>query len=140
MVAAHKLYPEAAWCLSGAVNRNVREFQHAVRRRDPGDRRRRPSTWQRSRRLILVETFHANRLGELGDLMRRAAAWRSSCSTTTARPATCRPFIDPANVVTSDDGSLVTLMLRIIAERGHRGDARSRRPSSPWASTRTPAR
>ena len=26
MVAARKLYPEAAVCLGGAVNRNVREF------------------------------------------------------------------------------------------------------------------
>ena len=33
MVAAHKLYPEAQICLSGAVNRNVREFQALYARR-----------------------------------------------------------------------------------------------------------
>ena len=39
MVAARKLYPEAAICLGGAVNRNVREFQRAATPTDP-DRRR----------------------------------------------------------------------------------------------------
>ena len=70
MVAAHKLYPEAQICLGGAVNRNVREFQalHAdlIPVVDPTDVDR-----DSVRRLILVDTVHANRLGDLGDLCGR---------------------------------------------------------------------
>ena len=70
MVAAHKLYPEAQISLGGAVNRNVREFQalhaDAIPVIDPADVDR-----DSVRRLILVDTVHANRLGDLGDLCGR---------------------------------------------------------------------
>ena len=70
MVAAHKLYPEARICLGGAVNRNVREFQalyaDLIPVVDPADVER-----DSVRRLVLVDTVHANRLGELGDLCGR---------------------------------------------------------------------
>ena len=64
MVAAGKLYPEAAISLGGAVNRNVREFQalyaDLIPVVDPGDVDR-----DGVRRLILVDTVHANRIGDL---------------------------------------------------------------------------
>ena len=70
MVAARKLYPEAAVCLGGAVNRNVREFQalyaDLIPVVDPVD-----VDHDAVRRLILVDTVHANRLGDLGDLAER---------------------------------------------------------------------
>ena len=65
---------------------------------------------------MLVETYHANRLGELGVLVERPDV--EILVFDHHRPAgDLPPSVDPANVVTSDDGSLVTLMLRIIAER-----------------------
>ena len=115
MVAAHKLYPEARMVLSGAVNRNVREFRTLFADEIPLVEAAAVDL-AAVRRLILVETLHANRLGELGPLIdarRRRDPGVRPPPPTGALP----PFIDPANVVTSDDGSLVTLMLRIIAER-----------------------
>ena len=116
MVAAHKLYPEAAMVLGGAVNRNVREFRTLFADEipviDAGAVDLAAVT-----RLILVETVHANRLAELGPLTERAGV--EIVVFDHHRPAAVLPaFVDPANVVTSDDGSLVTLMLHIIAERG----------------------
>src|SRR3989442_3615350 len=64
MLAARRLYPGAVVCLAGSLNRNVREFYrlHAdeldlveVSRLDLAA----------IRRLIVVETVHAGRLGEL---------------------------------------------------------------------------
>ncbi len=116
MVAAHKLYPEAAMVLSGAVNRNVREFRtlfaDEIAVTDAGAIDLAAVT-----RLILIETFHANRLAELGPLTTRGDV--EIVVFDHHRPAGVLPaFIEPANVITSDDGSLVTLMLRIVAGRG----------------------
>ena len=64
MFAARRLYPDAVVCVSAALNRNVREFYrlHAdeldaveVSRIEP----------EAIRRLIVVETMSASRLGEL---------------------------------------------------------------------------
>ena len=104
MVAAHKLYPEAAICLGGAVNRNVREFQalyaDLIPVIDPGDVER-----ESVRRLILVDTVHANRLGDLADLCGRDGVQVVAFDHHTHKgdlPA----FIPSDNLVTSSDGSL----------------------------------
>ncbi len=116
MVAAHKLYPEAAMVLSGAVNRNVREFRTLFADEIPVIDAA-AIDLAAVTRLILIETFHANRLAELGPLTTRAGV--EIVVFDHHRPAGALPaFLDPANVITSDDGSLVTLMLRIVAERG----------------------
>src|SRR5919198_4909163 len=64
MLAARRLYPGAVVCVSGSLNRNVREFArlHADEL-DLVD----ASRLERDaiRRLIVVETVHAGRLGEL---------------------------------------------------------------------------
>ncbi len=116
MVAARKLYPEAAVCLGGAVNRNVREFQalyaDLIPVVDPAD-----VEHDSVRRLILVDTVHANRLGELGDLCTRDGVQVVAFDHHTHLddlPA----FLGPDDLITSEDGSLVTLFVRIIAERG----------------------
>ncbi len=115
MVAAHKLYPEADMVLSGAVNRNVREFRTLFADEIPVIEAGAVDL-AKVTRLVLVETFHANRLGELGPLTERAGV--EIVVFDHHRPVgDLPPFLDPGNVVTSDDGSLVTLMLRIIAER-----------------------
>jgi len=116
MVAAHKLYPEAAICLGGAVNRNVREFQalyaDLIPVIDPTDVER-----DSVRRLVLVDTVHANRLGDLGDLCGRPGVQVMAFDhhTHEGDPPDC---ISRDDLVSSADGSLVTLLVHILAERG----------------------
>ena len=116
MVAAHKLYPEAQISLGGAVNRNVREFQalhaDAIPVVDPADVDR-----DSVHRLILVDTVHANRLGDLGDLCGRPDV-QVVAFDHHAHPGDLPEYLDPDALVSSGDGSLVTLLVRIIAERG----------------------
>ncbi len=116
MVAARKLYPEAQISLGGAVNRNVREFQalyaDVMPVVDPADVDR-----QTVRRLILVDTVHANRLGDLGDLCGREGV-QVVAFDHHAHPGDLPEYLDPAALVSSGDGSLVTLLVHIIAERG----------------------
>jgi tRNA nucleotidyltransferase (CCA-adding enzyme) len=115
-VAARKLYPEAAVCLGGAVNRNVREFQalyaDLIPVVDPADVER-----DSVRRLVIVDTVHANRLGDLGDLCTQDGVQVVAFDHHTHLDD-LPPFLGPDNLVTSEDGSLVTLFVRIIAERG----------------------
>ena len=116
MVAVHKLYPEAHICLGGAVNRNVREFQalHAdlVPVVDPVD-----VEHESVRRLILVDTVHLNRLGDLADLCTSAGVQVVAFDHHT--PVTDLPScLAPEALVSSSDGALVTLLVHIIAERG----------------------
>ncbi|MBE0528733.1 MAG: DHH family phosphoesterase, partial [Thermoleophilia bacterium] len=116
MVAARKLYPEAQISLGGAVNRNVREFQalhaEAVPVIDPVDVDR-----DSVRRLILVDTVHANRLGDLSDLCEREDV-QVVAFDHHAHPGDLPDYLEPDALVSSADGSLVTLLVRIIAERG----------------------
>ena len=118
MVAAHKLYPEAQISLGGAVNRNVREFQalyaDAIPVVDPADVDR-----DSVRRLILVDTVHANRLGDLGDLCGREGV-QVVAFDHHAHPDDLPGYLDADALVSSGDGALVTLLVRIIAERGVR--------------------
>src|SRR5918995_4017707 len=67
MLAARRLYPEAVVCVSGSLNRNVREFYrlHADEL-DVVEASR--LELDAVRRLIVVETLHASRLGELEQL------------------------------------------------------------------------
>ena len=116
MVAVRKLYPEAHICLGGAVNRNVREFQalHAdlVPVVDPVD-----VEHESVRRLILVDTVHPNRLGDLADLCTSAGVQVVAFDHHT--PVTDLPScLAPEALVSSSDGALVTLLVHIIAERG----------------------
>ena len=116
MVAVHKLYPEAHICLGGAVNRNVREFQalHAdlVPVVDPVD-----VEHESVRRLILVDTVHPNRLGDLADLCTSEGVQVVAFDHHT--PVTDLPScLAPEALVSSSDGALVTLLVHIIAERG----------------------
>jgi tRNA nucleotidyltransferase (CCA-adding enzyme) len=116
MVAARKLYPEAALSMGGAVNRNVREFQalyaDLVPVVDPAD-----VELEAVERLVLVDTMHANRLGELAPLCERedVQVVVFDHHQFDGPPPT---FVAPENLVTGSSGSLVTLMLRIISERG----------------------
>src|SRR5919204_5034036 len=70
MLAARRLYPGAVVCLAGSLNRNVREFYrlHA----DELDFVVEASRLEVDaiRRLIVVETVHAGRLGDLEPVAR----------------------------------------------------------------------
>ncbi len=116
MVAAGKLYPEAAISLGGAVNRNVREFQalyaDLIPVVDPGDVDR-----DGVRRLILVDTVHANRIGDLADLCAREDV-QVLAFDHHVLAGDLPPFIHPDNLVSSTDGALVTLLVGILAQRG----------------------
>ena len=116
-VAAARLFPEARICFPGSLNRNVREFYnlHAdeidtvdASLVDPG----------RLRRLIIVDTIHCNRLGQFERICGRSGLEvivfdHHRLGAPSERPA----FVSPENYVLSEDGSLVTTMLKIIHER-----------------------
>jgi tRNA nucleotidyltransferase (CCA-adding enzyme) len=109
MLAAQLLYPGARICLHGGANRNVREFYnlHAdeipsveLAAVDPGT----------VRRLVLVETTDPGRLGPLAELAQRPEV----------EVIAFDHHHGPAgeHVVSADDGSLATAMLRLLLDRG----------------------
>src|SRR5438093_1491691 len=67
MLAARRLYPGAVVCLSGSLNRNVRDF-YRLHADELGALEASRLDTEAVRRLIVVETVHATRLGELEQL------------------------------------------------------------------------
>ena len=113
MLAARRLYPGAAIALSGSLNRNVREFYrlHAddlelveAGRLDP----------EAIRRLIVVETVHRERLGELEQVARDPEVEVVVFDHHTGEAP---DWVKPENLVLSEDGALTTTMVGILAER-----------------------
>jgi tRNA nucleotidyltransferase (CCA-adding enzyme) len=114
LLAARRLYPDAVACLSGSLNRNVREFArlHAdelelveASRLDTGA----------IRRLIVVETVHASRLNEL-----EPVALDPSVETVVFdhhAAGELPDWIPPTSAVLSEDGALTTTLVGILAER-----------------------
>jgi tRNA nucleotidyltransferase (CCA-adding enzyme) len=112
MLAARRLYPGAVVCLAGSLNRNVREFYrlHAdeldvvdVSRLD----------LSAVRRLIVVETVSASRLGELEPLALDPAVETVVFDHHGEPP----PWAAAENVVLSRDGALTTTLVGVLAER-----------------------
>src|SRR5436190_2132842 len=114
MLAARRLYPGAVVCLAGSLNRNVREFYrlHADELDFVVDASR--LELDAVRRLVVVETVHAARLGELEPLA--------------LDPAVDKVVFDhhgeevpgwarAENVVISEDGALTTTLVGVLAER-----------------------
>src|SRR6478672_2943539 len=113
-LAARRLYPGAVVCLAGSLNRNVREFYrlHADELDFVVEASR--LELEAIRRLIVVETVHASRLGELA-------------------PVALDPTVDKVvfdhhgdekpdwaareSVVISEDGALTTTLVGVLAER-----------------------
>jgi predicted transcriptional regulator len=115
MLAAAKLYPAARLCLSGALNRNVREFCGLYAEQIPAIDASLVEP-DAVRRLIAIETLEPNRLGELGRLLEREdVAVVSFDHHAAVEPRLVRHR--PIDRITSEDGALTTLMLRILAER-----------------------
>src|SRR6266536_3481472 len=114
MLAARHLYPGAVVCLAGSLNRNVREFYrlHADELDFVVDASR--LELDAVRRLIVVETVHASRLGELEPV----ALDPKVDKVVFDHHAAERPDWAPAeNVVVSEDGALTTTLVGVLAER-----------------------
>lgn len=113
MLAARLLYPEATVVLAGTVNRNVREFAqlHADELQLADAPRLELGA---IRRLIVVETVHAARLGELEPVARDPQVEKIVFD---HHGDELEEWADPATAVQSDDGALTTTMVGILAER-----------------------
>jgi tRNA nucleotidyltransferase (CCA-adding enzyme) len=114
MLAARHLYPGAVVCLAGSLNRNVREFYrlHADELDFVVDASR--LELDAVRRLIVVETVHASRLGELEPV----ALDPKVDKVVFDHHAAERPEWAPAeNVIVSEDGALTTTLVGVLAER-----------------------
>jgi tRNA nucleotidyltransferase (CCA-adding enzyme) len=114
LLAARRLYPGALAAVPGALNRNVREFWrlHADDLEGAVDVSR--LDLDSVRRLIVVETVHASRLGELEQLARDPGIEKSLFDHHAHTPP---DWVDPAAVVISEDGALTTTLLGVLAER-----------------------
>jgi tRNA nucleotidyltransferase (CCA-adding enzyme) len=114
MLAARRLYPGAVVCLTGSLNRNVREFYrlHADELDFVVDASR--LELDAIRRLVVVETVHPNRLGDLEPVARDPGVEKVVFD----HHAGERPdWAPPENVVVSDDGALTTTLVGVLAER-----------------------
>src|SRR3954471_6526019 len=113
MLAARRLYPGAVAALSGSLNRNVREFYrlHA----DELDLVEASRLEKDAiRRLIVVETVHASRLGELEQVALDGGVEKVVFDHHAGDPP---EWAAPEHVVISDDGALTTTLVGILAER-----------------------
>jgi tRNA nucleotidyltransferase (CCA-adding enzyme) len=113
MLAARRLYPEAAVCIPGALNRNVREFYrlHADEL-DAVEASR--LELEAIRRLIVVETTSASRLGELEEV---AIDPNVEKVVFDHHSGELPDWVRPENAVVSQDGALTTTLVGVLAER-----------------------
>jgi tRNA nucleotidyltransferase (CCA-adding enzyme) len=114
MLAARRLYPPAVVAV-GALNRNVRDFYrlHAEELGTVVESSR--LELDAIRRLIVIETTNASRLGEL-----EAVALDPSVEKVLFDhhgEAELPEWIDPSTAVLSTDGALTTTLVGILAER-----------------------
>ncbi len=113
-LAARRLYPNAVVCVSGSLNRNVREFYrlHA----DELDFVVESSRLEVDaiRRLIVVETVHAGRLGELEPVALDPAVEKVVFD---HHGDDAPDWAAAENVVLSEDGALTTTFVGVLAER-----------------------
>src|SRR6266550_6598103 len=113
LLAARRLYPDAVACVAGSLNRNVREFSrlHADALGLVDASR---LELDAIRRLIVVETTHAARLGELEPV----ALDRDVEKVVFDHHAGELPaWAAPEHTVLSEDGALTTTLVGILAER-----------------------
>ncbi len=113
MLAARLLYPEATVALAGTVNRNVREFAR-LHADELGLVDASRLELDAIRRLIVVETVHASRLGELEPAARDPSVEKIVFD---HHGDELEDWADAATAVQSNDGSLTTTMVGILAER-----------------------
>ena len=113
MLAARRLYPNAVVCIAGSLSRNVREFYrlHADELEAVEAAR---LELDAIRRLIVVDTVDAERLGELERVARDPAVETVFFDHHGDQPSESAA---PANAVVSEDGALTTTLIGVLAER-----------------------
>jgi tRNA nucleotidyltransferase (CCA-adding enzyme) len=113
MLAARCLYPGSTAALPTVLNRNVREFArlHADELRCVEPSRLEPDA---IRRLVVVDTVHAGRLGELEQVALDPAVEKVVFD---HHAAELPEWVVPENAVLSRDGALTTTLVGILAER-----------------------
>ena len=113
LLAVRHLYPGSVACISGSLNRNVRELYRLyaddldlvdAARIDTGT----------VTRLIVVETTQASRLAELEQVALDPAVEKVVFDHHAADPP---PWASQESIVLSDDGALTTTLVGILAER-----------------------
>src|SRR5437867_818356 len=113
MLAARRLYPNAVVCAAGSLNRNVREFSRLhAEQLDVVEASR--LELASIRRLIVVETTHASRLGELE---RVALDPKVEKVVFDHHDVELPDWVSPETAVLSRDGALTTTLVGILAER-----------------------
>ena len=113
MFAARRLYPHAAVVLTGSLNRNVREFYRLHADELPAVEAARLEL-DSVRRLIVVETVNADRLGPLEQVARDPAVEKVVFD---HHRGELPDWVDSHAAVLSDDGALTTTLVGILAER-----------------------
>src|ERR671936_874099 len=112
MLAARLLYPGAVVALAGSLNRNVREFVR-LHADELGAVEASRLELDAIRRLIVVETVHASRLGELEQVALDPSVEKVVFDHHAGEP----PEWAGEHVVLSEDGALATTLVGVIAER-----------------------
>ena len=113
MLAARLLYPNAVVSVSGALNRNVREFYRLHADELDAVETSRLET-DAIRRLIVVETTSASRLGELEEVALDPDVEKVIFDHHAGK---LPDWVKPENAVISQDGALTTTLAGVLAER-----------------------
>jgi tRNA nucleotidyltransferase (CCA-adding enzyme) len=113
LLAARRLYPDAVVAIQGTLNRNVREFYrlHADELDAVEASRLEPEA---IRRLIVIETTSASRLGELEPVARDPEV---ETVVFDHHAGELPGWVKPENAVVSQDGALTTTLVGVLAER-----------------------
>jgi tRNA nucleotidyltransferase (CCA-adding enzyme) len=113
MLAARRLYPNAVVCVAGSLNRNVREF-FRLHADDLDVVEASRLELDAIRRLIVVETIHAARLGDLEAVARDPQVEKVVFD---HHDVQLPEWANPETTVLSHDGALTTTLVGILAER-----------------------
>jgi tRNA nucleotidyltransferase (CCA-adding enzyme) len=113
MLAARRLYPGAVACLAGSLNRNVREF-YRLHADELGLAEASRLERDAIRRLVVVETTHASRLGDLEPVALDPQVEKVVFDHHAAEPP---DWAGAEHTVVSEDGALTTTLLGVLAER-----------------------
>ena len=114
MIAAKRLYPQAAMVFAGAQERSLRQF--FLRSADflYDFKRIKDIDFARIKRLILVDVRHSERIGPFGEVARRAGVELHIYDHHPAGQADLRGAVERIEAV----GSTVTVLCGIFMERG----------------------
>src|SRR5919108_1391809 len=113
MLAARRLYPGAVACLAGSLNRNVREF-YRLHADELGLVEASRLETDAIRRLIVVDTTHASRLGELEPVALDPNVEKVVFDHHAGEPP---EWAGEEHTVVSEDGALTTTLVGVLAER-----------------------